>query len=153
MGWGKTWPAHFFPTLTRLKINPVQKVIGWGKIVVHMVNCNCLRKTQPTLPCHEYTCNLCFFGGGEKLGQPPPDKVKQQPCSEGYRVGEYCRAFGKSSAEKHSQPYPVMNSHVTVAIKGVGKNWAGPFFPHPDKVKYQPHAEGYHVGKNSCSYG
>ena len=57
-GWGKTGPAHSFPTLTRLNINLVEKVIGWGKTVVHMVNH--LRKTQPTLPCHEYTCNLGF---------------------------------------------------------------------------------------------
>ena len=46
-----------------------------------------------------------------------------------------------------------MNAHVTIAFKGVGKNWADPFFPHPDKVKHQPHAERYQVGKNSCSYG
>ena len=41
-GWGKTGPAHSFPTLTRLNMNLVQKNIGWGKTVVHMVNC--LRK-------------------------------------------------------------------------------------------------------------
>ena len=38
MEWGKTGPAHSFPTLTRLNINLVQKIIGWGKTVVHMVN-------------------------------------------------------------------------------------------------------------------
>ena len=54
---------------------------------------------------------------------------------------------------KHSQPYPVMNTHVTFAFHGVGKNWAGPFFPHSDKVKHQPYAQGYHVGKNCCGYG
>ena len=70
LGWGKIGPAHFFPTLTRFKINLVQKVIGWEKTVVHMVNCNCLGKTQPTSPCHKYTYNLCFFGGAEKLGRP-----------------------------------------------------------------------------------
>ena len=37
-GLGKTGPAHSFPTLTRLKINLKQKVIRWGKTVVHMVN-------------------------------------------------------------------------------------------------------------------
>ena len=78
---------------------------------------------------------------------PHPDKVKQQPCSEGYRVGKYCRAYGKSSAEKHSQLYPVMNTHVTFAFYGVGKNWAGQFFPHLDKVKHQPYAQAYQVGK------
>ena len=46
---------------------------------------------MPTIPCHEFTCNLCFLG--------------------------------------------------------VGKNWAGPFFPHPVKVKYQPYAQSYQVGK------
>ena len=38
MGWGKTGPAHSFPTLTRLNINLMQNVIRWGKAVVHMVN-------------------------------------------------------------------------------------------------------------------
>ena len=40
-----------------------------------------------------------------------------------------------------------------VACHGVGKNWAGPFFPHPDKVKGQPCSEGYQVGENYCAYG
>ena len=26
---------------------------------------------------------------------------------------------------KNSKPYPVMNTHVTFAFYGVGKNWAG----------------------------
>ena len=30
---------------------------------------------------------------------------------------------------------------TTVAFKGVGKNWAGPFFPHPNKIKHQSCAE------------
>ena len=67
-GWGKTGPAHSFPSLTRLNINLLLQVIGWGKTVVQMVNR--LRKTQPTIPCHKYTCNLCLLGGGEKLGRP-----------------------------------------------------------------------------------
>ena len=29
----------------------------------------------------------------------------------------------------------------------VGKNWAGPFFPHPDKIKHQPCADGYLGGE------
>ena len=37
-GWGKTGSVHSYPTLTWLNINLVQKVIGWGKTVVHMVN-------------------------------------------------------------------------------------------------------------------
>ena len=55
--------------------------------------------------------------------------------------------------EKHSQPYPVTNTHVTFAFSGVGKNWAGPFFPHPDKVKQQPCSEGYLVGEYCRAYG
>ena len=39
-----------------------------------------------------------------------------------------------------------------VACSGVGKKWSGPFFPHPDKVKHQPCAEGYRVGGNCCAY-
>ena len=33
------------------------------------------------------------------------------------------------------------------AFQGVGKNWAGPFFPHPDKIKHQPYADGYLGGE------
>ena len=38
-----------------------------------------------------------------------------------------------------------------VACKEVGKNWAGLFFPHPDKVKHQPYS--YLVGENLSEYG
>ena len=62
---------------------------------------------------------------------PHPDKVKQQPYSEGYRVGEYCRAYGKSSAEKHSQPYQVMNAYVTVAFLGGGEKLGRPILSPP----------------------
>ena len=55
--------------------------------------------------------------------------------------------------EKHSQPYSVTNTHVTFAFSGVGKNWAGPFFPHPDKVKQQPCSQDYQVGEYCCAYG
>ena len=36
---------------------------------------------------------------------------------------------------------------TTFAFYGVGKNWAGPFFPHPDKIKHQPCADGYLGGE------
>ena len=36
---------------------------------------------------------------------------------------------------------------TTFAFEGVGKNWAGPFFPHPDKIKHQPCAGGYLGGE------
>ena len=32
---------------------------------------------------------------------------------------------------------------VFLLIIGVGKNWVGPFFPHPSKWKHQPCADGY----------
>ena len=32
---------------------------------------------------------------------------------------------------------------VLLLIIGVGKNWAGPFFPHLEKWKHQPCADGY----------
>ena len=35
---------------------------------------------------------------------------------------------------------------------GGAKNWAGPFFPHHDKFKHQPCAEGYQVRKTCCAY-
>ena len=76
-GWGKTGPAHSFPTLTSDSINLVQNLgylggekLGWSVIFPPW------QVKASTLPCHEYTYNLCFLG--------------------------------------------------------VGKNWAGPFFPHPD---------------------
>ena len=37
---------------------------------------------------------------------------------------------------------------LPLRFRGWGKNWAGPFFPHPDKVKHQPYAEGYQVEEN-----
>ena len=51
---------------------------------------------ESTIPCHEYANNLCFLGGGEKLGRPIlsppwlliPDKIKHQPCADGYLGGE-----------------------------------------------------------------
>ena len=62
--------------------------------------------------------------GGEKLGWPilsPPRLVKAStlPC--------------------HEYAY-------TLAFLGIGKNWAGPFFPHPEKWKHQHCADGYLVG-------
>ena len=108
-------------------------------------------KTQPILPSHEYTCNLCFLGGAEKKTGPAHSfptltrlniNLVQKVIGCGKTVVHMVNRLWK----KHSQPYPVMNTHVTFAVLGVGKNWTGPFFPHPDKVKHQPCAEGYRVG-------
>ena len=69
--WGKTGPAHSFPTLSSISINLVQKLgyldgekLGWSVTFPpwHVI--------ASTLPCHEYANNLCFLGGGEKLGRP-----------------------------------------------------------------------------------
>ena len=70
-GWGKTGLAHSFPTLTSVSINLVQKLgylggekHGWS------VTFPLWQVIASTLPCHEYANNLCFLGGGEKLGRP-----------------------------------------------------------------------------------
>ena len=55
------------------------------------------------------------------------------------------KGVGKNSA---SLTLPRIRIKAKVACKGVGKNLAGPFFPHPDKVKHQPCSEVYWVGKN-----
>ena len=44
-----------------------------------------------TLPCHEYAYNHGFLGGGENWDGPffpHPDKIKHQPCADGYLGGE-----------------------------------------------------------------
>ena len=53
-GWGKSGLAHFFPTLTCVSVNLVQKLgyLGGEKLGWQV-------KTS-TLPCHEYTYNLCL---------------------------------------------------------------------------------------------
>ena len=75
-GWGKTGPAHSFPTLTSESISLVQKLgyLGGEKLGRPILSQFWLVKAS-TLPCHEYTYNLCFSGGGEKLGRffPHPD--------------------------------------------------------------------------------
>ena len=119
-GWGKTGPAHSFPTLT-IKHQPCAgdylggEKLGWSILFPPW------QVKASTLPCHEYAYNLCFLGGGKKLGRPilsPPwlVKVSTLPCHE--YANNLCFLRG-------------------------GENWAGPFFPHPDKIKHQPCADGY----------
>ena len=91
-GWGKTGPAHSFPTLTSVGINLVQKL---------------------------------GYQGREKLGRPILSPIRLVKVST----------------------LPVMNIQTTFAFWGVGKNWAGPFFPHPDKIKHQPCAGCYLGGE------
>ena len=44
-----------------------------------------------TLPCHEYANNLCFLGGGEKLGQPILSPPRQDKASTLCRWLSGCR--------------------------------------------------------------
>ena len=115
-GWRKTWLVHYFPIMTSVNIQPVL-IRGWGK----------------TGPAHSFpiltseSINLVQklgYLGEEKLGQPilsPPRlvKVSTLPCDE----------------------------YANLCFLGVGKNWASPFFPHPDKIKHQPCADGYLGGE------
>ena len=77
-GWGKTEPAHCFPTLTSESINHVQKLgfLGGEKLGRPILSPPRLMKVS-TLPCHEYANNLCFLEGRVKnwAGQffPHPD--------------------------------------------------------------------------------
>ena len=44
--------------------------------------------------------------------------------------------------------------HKTLScLLGGGEKLGRPILSPSDKVKHQPHAEGYQVGKNSCAYG
>ena len=68
---GKTGPAHSFPTLTSENINLLQKLgyLDGEKLAWPILSPPLLVKVS-TSPCHEYANNLCFLGGGEKLGRP-----------------------------------------------------------------------------------
>ena len=81
-GWGKTGPAHSFPTLTSVSINLVQKLgyLGGEKLGRPILSPIRLVKVS-TLPCHEYSKNLCFLGGGEKLGRPILSPLQQDKTS------------------------------------------------------------------------
>ena len=81
-GWGKTGPAHSFPTLTSESINLVQNLgyLGGEKLGRSILSPPQLVKVHvSTLPCHEYANNICLLGGGEKPGRPilsPPQQDK-----------------------------------------------------------------------------
>ena len=113
-GWGKTLLAHPFPTLTSESINLVQMVIGVGK-----------NWAGPFVP--------------------HPDKLKHQPCADGYQLTS---RWGKTKAGPFIPHHMTSESiNLVQIVTGVGKNWAGPFFPHPDKLKHQPCADGYRGGE------
>ena len=89
-----------------------------------------------TLPCHEYTNNLSLLRGVENwAGQffRHADLWKYQSYAGGYLGG------GKLGWSIIFPPWQVKASTLpcheyanNLCFKGVGKNWAGPFFPHPD---------------------
>ena len=54
--------------------------------------------------------------------------------------------WGGNNSANLTLPRVCINPEV--ACQGVGENWAGPFFLHPDNVKHQPCSEGYLVRKN-----
>ena len=60
-----------------------------------------------TLSCHEYAHNHCFLGGGEKLDLPIL-----------------------------SPPWKDKSISLVQMVIWVEKNWAGPFFPHPNKNRH-----------------
>ena len=78
-GVGKNWAGQFFPHPDKIKHQPcadgylVGEKLGWSVIFPPW------QVKASTLPCHEYTYNICLLGGGEKLGRPilsPPWLVK-----------------------------------------------------------------------------
>ena len=91
IGVGKNWAGLFFPHLEKWKYQPCAAgYLGGEKLGRPILSPSRLVKTS-TIPCHEYANNLCFFGGGEKLGRPifpHPDKIRHQPCADGYLGGE-----------------------------------------------------------------
>ena len=119
--WGKTGPTHSFPTLTSFSINLVQKLgyLGGEKLGRPILSPIRLVKVS-TLPCHEYSNNLCFLRGGEKLGRPILSPPRQDKASlvqvviwvEKNSAGLF---FSHPDKWKH-QPYPVMNTHTTFAF-------------------------------------
>ena len=120
-GWGKTGPAHSFPTLTSESINLVQKLgyLGGEKLGGPILSPPRLVKTS-TLPCHKYAYNHGFLGVGKNWVSPffpHPDKIKHQPCADGYLSGEKLvwSIFSHPHKWKH-QPFPVMNTHTTFAF-------------------------------------
>ena len=126
------WARHFTPRkywlITQEAMAPSRhdwKIVDWDVKPQHnqptILSPPRLVKVHiSTLPCHEYANNLCFVGGGEKLGRPifpHPNKIKHQPCADGYLGGEKLGwpLFSHPDKWKH-QPYPVMNMQTTFAF-------------------------------------
>ena len=134
-GWGKTGPAHSFPTLTSVSINLMQKLgyLGGEKLGQSIIFPPWQVKAS-TLPCHEYAKNLCFLRGGEKLGPPILSPPRQDKASalcrwlSGWRktwLGHYFPTLASESINLtlswiHIQP---------MLIRGWGKTGPAHSFP------------------------
>ena len=75
---------------------------------------NHLRKHSQPYP--EYTCNLCFLGDGAELGCPTLTWLNINLVQKVIGWGKTVVDVVKRLQKKHSQPYPVMNTHVTFAF-------------------------------------
>ena len=154
-GWGKTGPAHSFPTLTRVSINLVQKLgylcgenLGWS------VTFPPWQVIASTLPWHEYTYNLCFLGGGEKTG---PAHSFPTLTSDSINL---VQKLGYLGGEKLGQPIlsppwlvkvltlPCHEYANNLCFLGGGEKLGRPILSPPwllipDKIKHQPCADGF----------
>ena len=148
--WGKTWPARSFPTLKIESINLVQMVIWvektWaGPFFPHPNKWK--HQPYPVMNTHTFA----FYGVGKNWAGPffpHPDKIKHQHCADGYPGGEklsWSILFPPWQVKASTLPCPEYTT--TFVFQGVGKHRAGPFFPHPEKMKHQPCADGYRDGE------
>ena len=80
-----------------------------------------------TILCHEYANNLCFLGDGEKLGRPILSPPQQDKTSTLWR---WLSGWRKTWLVRITFWTRLMFNLVRV-----GKEWAGPVFPHPLKSK------------------
>ena len=124
-GWGKPWQADPFPSLTseciNLKLSCAEaKLSGWRKTgLVHSFPTPTTESINLTL---SWICKQSLlFRGWEKTG-PAHSFPTLTSKTVNLTLSWICK-----------QPL----------LFRVGKNWAGPFFPHPDKIKHQPCAAGY----------
>ena len=103
-GWGKTGPAHSFPTLTSVSINLVQKLgyLGGEKLGWPILSPTRIGKASH-LPCHEYANNLCFSGDGEKLSPPRQD-----------RVSTLCRWLSEWRKTRLVRYFPILTSESII---------------------------------------
>ena len=116
---------------------------------------------ESAIPCQEYANNLCFLGGGEKLGRPilsPPwllihDKMKHQPCADGYLGGEkLSRPILSPTWLVKELAIPCQEYANNLCFLGGGEKLGRPILSPPwllihDKIKHQPCADGYLGGE------